>query len=82
MDFANRQRAQYVGSELERSEFQTSSETGVKQCDYETRVTGDEPRGTKGRRKKKGDFPPIFPLRANLHRERDVWQRGRLLTVS
>ena len=56
MDFANRQRAQYVGSELERSEFQTSSETGVKQCDYETRVTGDEPRGTKGRRKKKGDL--------------------------
>ena len=39
-----------VGSELERREFQTSSETGVKQGEYETRVTGDEPPGTKGRR--------------------------------
>ena len=60
---------QYVGSELERSEFQTSSETGVKQCDYETRVTGDEPRRTKGRRRKVISFPSSLCAQIYIERE-------------
>ena len=38
----------------------------------ETRVTDDEALGTMGR-----SSPSRLPLRANVHRERDVWVRGR-----
>ena len=38
----------------------------------ETRVTDDEGQGTMGR-----SSPSRLPLRANVHRERDVWVRGR-----
>ena len=37
----------------------------------ETRVTDDEGQGTMGR-----SSPSRLPLRANVHRERDVWVRG------
>lgn len=44
------------------------------------RVTGDETQGTMGRRKRriKAFFPSRLPFRANLHQERDVWERGTL----
>ena len=48
----------------------------------ETRVTGDDAQGTKGRVKKGGLAPSrLFSpsrllLRTNFHRERDVWVRG------
>ena len=54
----------------------------------ETRVTGDDAQGTMGRVKKGGlapsrPFSPSYlPLRANFHRERDVWVRGRQRLVN
>jgi len=53
----------------------------------ETRVTGDEPRGTMGRVQMAGErtfralSPSCFPLRAHVHRESDVWVRGRYCNV-
>ena len=41
-------------------------------------MPGDEAQGTTERKKKTRPFSPSrFPLRATLHRERDVWERGR-----
>ena len=49
----------------------------------EARVAGDErePRGATGRRKKSLLSPSRPPLRANSHRESDVWERGRRCLV-
>ena len=50
-------------------------------------VTGDEAQGTMGRTKMRGEVTsrPFslsrLPLRSNFHGERDVWVRGRILTV-
>ena len=41
-------------------------------------MPGDEAQGTTVRKKKTRPFSPShFPLRATLHRETDVWERGR-----
>ena len=53
------------------------------------RVTGDEPQGTMGRVQTTGEAParsrPLspsrLPLRAHFHQNRDVWVRGRFLTL-
>ena len=44
------------------------------------RVTGDETQGTMGKRERRSEafFPSRLPLRANLHQERDVLERGTL----
>ena len=50
-------------------------------------MTGDEPQGTMGRVHTAGETtsrplsPSRHPLRAHFHQERDVWVRGRGLTV-
>ena len=58
-----------------------------KRCERERRVTGDKVQGTIGSVKKGGlapsrPFSPSrLPLRANFHRERDVWVRGSSRSV-
>ena len=69
---------------LRRFVFRMVWQRGVR----ETRVTGDDAQGTKGRVKKGGLAPSLLfspsrlLLRANFHRARDVWVRGRQRIVN